>query len=110
MNEPESGAGNLNVGRAMAANCDPRYPGAVFFALGTHDLKGNPVQVRAARTWHLVGWRPVPRVPQRQSNHQVELGSKPLDRIFTAEECTSNNSSKSTPCLSADIFGDCARN
>ena len=29
-----------------------------------------------------------------------------MDTIFTAEGCTSNNSSKSTPCLSADIFGD----
>jgi len=29
-----------------------------------------------------------------------------MDRIFTAEGCTSNNGSKSTPALSADILGD----
>ena len=29
-----------------------------------------------------------------------------LDTIFTATGCASNNGSKSTPCLSADLFGD----
>jgi rhamnogalacturonan endolyase len=29
-----------------------------------------------------------------------------LETIFTAEDCASNNGSKATPCLSADIFGD----
>jgi rhamnogalacturonan endolyase len=29
-----------------------------------------------------------------------------VDRIFTAEGCSSNNGTKSTPALSADIFGD----
>jgi len=32
-----------------------------------------------------------------KSNHQVELGSKQSGPDFHAEECTSNNSSKSTP-------------
>src|SRR6185312_7824288 len=29
-----------------------------------------------------------------------------LRTIFNAEGCASNNGSKSTPCLSADLFGD----
>jgi len=29
-----------------------------------------------------------------------------MDTIFTAEGCVSNNGSKSTPVLSADILGD----
>mgnify|MGYP001118475400 FL=1 len=31
---------------------------------------------------------------------------KKIDYIFSAEGCSSNNSTKSTPCLSADILGD----
>src|SRR5204863_6034455 len=29
-----------------------------------------------------------------------------LNTILTAEDCASNNGSKATPCLSADILGD----
>lgn len=31
---------------------------------------------------------------------------KKIDYIFNADGCSSNNSTKSTPCLSADILGD----
>ena len=33
-------------------------------------------------------------------------GANKIDRIFTASGCGSNNSSKSVPCMTADLFGD----
>ena len=33
-------------------------------------------------------------------------GADKIDRIFTANGCGSNNSTKSVPCLTADLFGD----
>ena len=33
-------------------------------------------------------------------------GADKIDRIFTANGCGSNNSSKSVPCMTADLFGD----
>ncbi len=33
-------------------------------------------------------------------------GANKIDRIFTANGCGSNNSSKSVPCMTADLFGD----
>ena len=45
MNQPEDGAGNPTSAarwRPIAIHATP----AVFFALGTHDLKGNSVQVQ----------------------------------------------------------------
>ena len=107
MNEPEKWGGQPDVGRAMAANCDPRYPGAVFFALGTHDLKGNPVQVQGGQNFGI--WWDGDLFREFLNGNQITKWNSEtsrVDRIFTAEECTSNNSSKSTPCLSADIFGD----
>ena len=40
------------------------------------------------------------------SNHIDKYGSSSDTRLLTATECSSNNGTKSTPCLSADIFGD----
>jgi rhamnogalacturonan endolyase len=36
----------------------------------------------------------------------LHLDKYGVGRIFTAEGCTSNNGSKLTPALSADLFGD----
>ncbi len=33
-------------------------------------------------------------------------GADKIDRIFTANGCSANNSSKSVPCMTADLFGD----
>ena len=40
------------------------------------------------------------------SNHIDRYGTSSDTNLLTASECSSNNGTKSTPCLSADIFGD----
>ena len=40
------------------------------------------------------------------SNHIDKYGTISDTRLLTASECSSNNGTKSTPCLSADILGD----
>ena len=33
-------------------------------------------------------------------------GNNKIDTIFTADGCASNNSTKSVPCMTTDLFGD----
>ena len=96
-----------DTGRGLAADVDPRNPGAEFFAKGTHNLKGQTVQAQGGSNFAI--WWDGDLGREILNSNQItkfnwEKGS--MDRLFTAEGCTSNNSTKSTPCLSADIFGD----
>jgi rhamnogalacturonan endolyase len=96
-----------DVGRALAADVDPRYPGAEFFALGSHDLKGNVIPVRGGSNFAI--WWDGDLLREFLNSNAItkwnwEKGT--VDPLFTADGCASNNGSKSTPALSVDLFGD----
>lgn len=99
-----------DAGRGLAADIDPRHPGA--------EMWGGPSGLRTCRG-QLIG-----RAPQ-SANFAVwwdgDLLRELLDRntiskwdwqnarqttLFTAEGFLSNNGTKATPALSADLFGD----
>ena len=101
-----------DVGRGLAADIDPRYPGAEIWASNSTDLYTADGQViahtRPAQVNFTIWW---------DGDAQREL----LDgaRIFKwdwanqravplliAEGAASNNGTKSTPVLAADILGD----
>ena len=53
-----------------------------------------------------LGRRSAERAAQPQHDLEMELGKGNDRSVFTAEGCMSNNGTKSTPALSADLFGD----
>ncbi len=100
----------MDAGRGVAADIDPRYPGA--------EMWGGPGGLRTAQGVE-IGPRP------RSQNFAIwwdgDLLRELLDRnaiskwdwqtgqekpLFVAEGATSNNGSKATPTVSADLFGD----
>jgi rhamnogalacturonan endolyase len=96
-----------DTGRGLAADVDPRYPGAEFFAVGSHDVNGKEIPVRGGSNFAI--WWDGDLGRELLNGNQIskwnwETGQ--VERIFTAQGCASNNGSKSTPALSADLFGD----
>ncbi|UCD51796.1 MAG: rhamnogalacturonan lyase [Phycisphaerales bacterium] len=100
----------LDVGRGVAADIDPRYPGAECWggAGGLRTIKGEDLGPRPWSQNFLVWWD---GDLLRETLNSVRVGkwdwaSGQENIIFTAAGCSSNNGSKSTPALSADLLGD----
>ncbi|MHA6247400.1 rhamnogalacturonan lyase [Pontibacter sp. CAU 1760] len=101
-----SGLDGQDAGRGVAANIDPANPGAEMWfsgAEGLLNLKGERIGDNPPSTNFLIWWDGDLTRELLNSNHIDKYGQ---GRLFTAEGCTSNNGSKATPALSADILGD----
>lgn len=100
------GSMNTDVGRGVAADIWPENPGAEMWwsgSAGLCDMKGNRIGENPVSTNFLIWWDDDLSRELLDGNHIDKYGK---GRIFTAEGCSSNNGSKSTPALSADLFGD----
>jgi hypothetical protein len=103
-----------DVGRSMAADLDPNYKGYEMWGSSggnVYDSKGNSISTSVPSYNFGIWW---------DGDLGRELGDKNIidkwnpttksaGRLFTIYNdypVTSNNSSKSTPCLQADILGD----
>ncbi len=100
--------GNLNkdVGRGVADDIYPENPGAEMWWSGSNglmNLKGERIGDTPPSTNFLVWWDGDLSRELLDGNH---IDKYQKGRIFTAEGCVSNNGTKSTPALSADLFGD----
>ncbi len=103
---------NTDVGRCMAADIDPTNPGVEMWASGIppqtvkgEALGGNP---RGLSVNMAVWWDDDLCREQLDGNTITKYNAAqgtcaPLMRF---EGCSSNNGTKSTPCLQGDIFGD----
>ena len=99
----------LDVGRGLAGDVDPRYPGAEIFASheGAKDVHGNVIPVRGGSNFAI--WWDGDPLRELLNTNQISKwnwNTNAIDTIFTMEGCVSNNGTKSTPALSADILGD----
>lgn len=100
-----------DVGRGVAADIDPRHPGAECWWSSSSVLctaKGEEIGPRPRSQNFLVWWDgDLLRETldgTRIAKWDWESGTEvPL---LSADGCSSNNGSKSTPALSADLFGD----
>ena len=95
-----------DVGRGVAADIDPDNPGAEMWFSGSGgllNLKGERIGDNPPSTNFLVWWDGDLSRELLNGNY---IDKYKAGRIFTAEGCTSNNGTKSTPALSADILGD----
>lgn len=100
--------GNMNkdVGRGVAGDIYPENPGAEMWWSGSNGLfnmKGERLGDAPRSTNFLIWWDGDLSRELLDGNH---IDKYNVGRIFTAEGCLSNNGSKSTPALSADLFGD----
>jgi rhamnogalacturonan endolyase len=107
-----SGDKDRDVGRGMTADIDPRYPGYECWD-GHEGLKsckgeiiGNSPRSVNFRIW----WDDDLLAELLDGTHidKWNYTAGELNRIFDAAnyQCVSNNGTKSTPVLAADLFGD----
>ncbi len=100
-----------DVGRGMAADLDPRNPGAELWwngSGGLYNVKGERVS-NAPRSVNFGIWWDgdlLREILDRNFIDKWDCENETAVRLFTAEGCTSNNGTKATPALSADILGD----
>ena len=101
-----TGSLNEDVGRGVADNIDPTRKGAQCWWSGSpylHDMKGNNIGKAPSSTNFLIYWDGDTSRELLNSNY---IDKYNFGRLFTAEGAVSNNGTKSTPALSADILGD----
>jgi rhamnogalacturonan endolyase len=97
---------NEDVGRGVADNIDNTRKGAQMWWSGSrnlYDIKGNKIGDTPRSTNFLIYWDEDSSRELLNSNYIDKYGK---GRLFTADGAVSNNGSKSTPALSADILGD----
>ncbi|MES2275229.1 MAG: rhamnogalacturonan lyase [Bacteroidota bacterium] len=96
----------VDIGRGVAENIDASSRGAEVWWSGSNGLrniKGDIIGPNPPSTNFLIWWEGDLTRDLLDGNH-IDRYKK--GRVFTAEGCLSNNGSKSTPALSADLFGD----
>ena len=97
---------NKDVGRGVADDIFPDNPGAEMWWSGSNGLlnmKGERIGEAPSSTNFLIWWDGDLSRELLDGNH---IDKYQIGRILTAEGCLSNNGTKSTPALSADLFGD----
>ncbi len=104
-----NGEGN-DVGRGNAADIDPRYKGyECWGATGNlYDCKGNQIATSKPSMNFSIWWDGDLSRELLNSNRidKWDYTNAQSINLLTATDCKSNNGTKSTPCLSADLFGD----
>jgi rhamnogalacturonan endolyase len=101
-------------GRGLAINIDPRYRGSECWAFGAqinglYSAKGKKISDKTPRSCNFGIWWDgdlLREILDRNFIAKWNWNTEELETIFTADGCWSNNGTKSTPVLSADLFGD----
>jgi len=117
MYDPGSGAilwsvlPGVDVGRGLAADIDPRYPGYEFWgssSVGLVDVAGLRISDSPSSTNFAVWWDAdlLREIEDGNWIGKWDWNTATLTRLLTADGASSNNGSKATPVLSGDILGD----
>lgn len=115
----EGGDAGEGPGRGAAFNIDPRFPGAETWAAGAamsgvYTARGERFAERPDRgetglpVNFAVYWDGDLLRELLDRNHVLKWNweTEKVDALFTAQFTSSNNGTKSTPAISADLFGD----
>lgn len=111
----KAGEDGEGPGRALALNVDPRYRGSECWVAGAgitgmFDAKGNKISERTPSVNFGIFWDGDLQSELLNSTNVDKwdyINSKTINLLNMRQyNCTSNNGTKSTPCLSADILGD----
>lgn len=103
-----------DVGRALTANIDPNHRGYECWAFGPgmkglYDVKGNKIAENAPHTCNFTAyWDGDLQQELLDKNFIAKYipGADTLKILLRDQNCRWNNGTKSTPVLSADLFGD----
>jgi rhamnogalacturonan endolyase len=101
-------------GRAAAFNIDPRYPGAETWAAGAgmtgmYDAHGTRISEKRPRSCNFAIYWDGDLLQELLDQNYIskwnwEAGTEAT--LLRAQDCMSNNGTKATPALQADLFGD----
>lgn len=100
----------IDVGRGLAADIDPRHPGAELWGgpAGLRTVKGERIG-DAPRSVNFAIWWDGDLLRELLDRNRIDKWDwerSALTNLFTADGAVSNNGTKATPVLSADICGD----
>ena len=100
---------SADIGRGMAADIDPRYKGAEVWAAGSmYTAKGQLISRKLPSTNFGIWWDgDLSR--ELLDNNRIDkwnYDTSTVTNLLTASGAASNNSTKATPALQADLLGD----
>lgn len=101
-----------DAGRGMTADIDPRYPGSECWSNpsdGLYTCKGVKISDKKPRSCNFAVWWDGDLLRELLNRNVITKwnwrdGTETT--LLKAEECRSNNGTKATPALCADILGD----
>ncbi|MGM8360494.1 rhamnogalacturonan lyase [Flavobacterium sp. ARAG 55.4] len=100
----------IDVGRGLAADIDPRHKGYEYWgSVGNlYNCKGNEIGTAKPSMNFAIWWDGDLSRELLNSNRidKWDYTNAKSDNLLTATGYKSNNGTKATPCLSADLFGD----
>jgi rhamnogalacturonan endolyase len=104
------GAGK-DIGRCMTADIDPRYKGSECWGAtgGLYSCKGQLISTARPSSMNFGIWWDADLTRELLDGNKVlkwNYVNSTTATIYTADSCSSNNGTKATPSVSADIFGD----
>jgi rhamnogalacturonan endolyase len=110
----EASADGEGPGRGNAFDIDPRYPGAECWVFGggirgLYSAKGELITDVTPASCNFGIWWDGDLLRELLDRNRImkwSWNTNQLDTLLIDPECTSNNGSKATPVLSADLFGD----
>lgn len=101
-------------GRGNSFDIDPRYKGHESWVRGANitglfNAKGEKIAEKEPGACNFAVWWDGDLLRELLDKNVIskwDWKNSTLQPLLTAEECTSNNGTKATPVLSADLFGD----
>jgi rhamnogalacturonan endolyase len=110
----KAGADGEGPGRGLALDIDPRHRGFECWVRGAQitglfNAKGEKISEATPRSCNFGVWwdgDPLRELLDRNVISKWNWTDGSETTLLTAEGCTSNNGTKATPALSADILGD----
>ena len=102
---------DYDVGRGVCADIDPNYPGEEMWAAGSplYSCKGEVISQAVPSSINFAIWWDGDLLRELLDGNRIDkwdYEKKRMVNLLTADGCTSNNGTKATPCLQADILGD----
>lgn len=105
--------GGGDIGRGVIMDIDPRHPGAESWASagGTNSATGTQIASNKPASINFASWWDGDLLREQLNNTMIDkwnYSNNSSSRLLTAYNygAASNNGTKSTPALSADLFGD----
>jgi rhamnogalacturonan endolyase len=104
-------ASDRDCGRGLTGDIDPRYPGEEMWApcgVGLYSIKGEKISSKTP-SMNFAAWWDGDLSRELVDKNRIDkwdYTNNEMYNLLTADGCSSNNSTKATPVLQADILGD----